>query len=315
MGSFQDGGLKHNNPLDLALWECAKIWAPGTAPDVVLSIGTGKDDSLKSPKAPHFRNVLNDGFLPRLCRSFMSSIDGERAWRDLANRLDDDVRADYFRLNVPFAGDEPRLDDLGYLDTLRTSVHLQPDGSRDRTKIAFALLVASFYFELDRVPTFEQGRYLCEGSIRCRNEPCAVIQSLRKMYGNRLEFTMDSGILGPLGVEDVCSVCRLYCKKAQFYVRHLGETVSMHLRVNGLERRKLSGFPHSMTWFVRQQHLNSPFGNAEHSIPGTFRCGVCKVLKLQPAGLRRKRGPDESPPPTGRKRARIFQGSRPEARR
>ena len=29
----------------------------------------------------------------------MSSLDGERAWRDITNRFDDATKADYFRLN------------------------------------------------------------------------------------------------------------------------------------------------------------------------------------------------------------------------
>ncbi|KAL6716956.1 hypothetical protein ACLMJK_004869 [Lecanora helva] len=309
LGSFQDGGLKHNNPMDLALWECTKIWCPGAAPDIVLSLGTGKGDSLKSPKAPHFRNVLNDGFVPRLCRSFMSSLDGERAWRDLANRLDEESKADYFRLNVPFSGEEPRLDDIRCIDELRASVHLQPDGLKDRTRVALALLMASFFFELDTLPSFEAGRYLCEGSIRCRNDPRAVIQLISKLYGDRLEFIVDTGTLGSLSVKDVCPVCYLFCKKARFYVRHLEETVNMQIRLNGLERRKLSGFPHSMAWFIHQQRLDSPFGNAEHSIPGNFRCGVCRSHPISP---NKKRGRDEgsSPPTTPRKRPRIFRGLR-----
>lgn len=154
LGSFQDGGLRHNDPMELALWECPKIWTSDTTPDVVLSLGTGKEDDLRSPKAPNFRNVLDDGFIPRLCRSFMSSLDGERAWRDLANRLDDNSRGNYFRLNVPFSGGEPRLDDVGRMDELRQSVHLQPEGPRDRKRIALAILVTSFYFELDTIPIF-----------------------------------------------------------------------------------------------------------------------------------------------------------------
>ena len=76
VGTFQDSGLKYNNPVDLALWESKQIWPPNTAPDIVLSLGTGTEDCLKSLKAPYFRHVLNDSFIPRLCRSFMSSLDG-----------------------------------------------------------------------------------------------------------------------------------------------------------------------------------------------------------------------------------------------
>ncbi len=294
--------------MDLALWECTKIWPPGTPLDVVLSLGTGKEDSLSSPRAPHFRNVLNDGFIPRLCRSFMSSLDGERAWRDLANRLDEDSKADYFRLNVSFPSDEPRLDDVGCMNDLRKSVHLQPEGPRDRTRIALALLVASFFFELDNLPTFEGGRYFCQGSIRCRNDPRAVIRALNKLYGDQLEFVMETGALGFLSATDVCATCHLFGKKAQFYVRHLEETVNIHLKVNGLERRKLSGFPHSMAWFVHQQQLDAPFGNAEHSVPGIFRCGACKVPSTIPFSLEssRKRGSEEVSSPSRKRTKRAF---------
>ena len=292
--------------MDLALWECGKIWGPSTALDVVLSLGTGKEDSLRSPKAPHFRNVISDGFIPRLCRSFMSSLDGERAWRDAANRLDEDSKADYFRLNVPFAGAEPRLDDVRYIDELKESVQLQLDGFRDRKRVALALLVATFFFELDTVPTFDKGRYYCRGVIRCRNEPRAVIQSLNKLYRDRLEFTLGSGTLGELSIGDICGAYQLYCKKAHFYVRHLEETVTMNLKVNGLERRKLSGFPHSMAWFVQQQRLDSPFGNAEHTSPGAMLCRACNTQQKD-AIPGRKRGSERGSSPA-RKRAKVSSG-------
>ena len=54
----------------------------------------------------------------------MSSIDGERSWRDLINRLDNEAKDNFFRLNIPFTGDEPRLDDVQCVDGLRQSVQL-----------------------------------------------------------------------------------------------------------------------------------------------------------------------------------------------
>ena len=238
----------------------------------------------------------------------MSSLDGERIWRDLANGLDEDSKADFFRLNVPFSGDEPRLDDIGCVNELRKSVHLQPEGLRDRSRIALALLVASFFFELENIPTFEGGQYLCRGFIRCRNEAQGVVQSLARLYGEKLEFTMETGTLGILSAADICTNCHLYCKKVSFYVRHLDESISMHLKVNVLERRKLSGFPHNMAWFVRQQHVDSPFGSAEHGSPGLLRCRACDGFQTSPeeSGCGRKRGLDEvSSPPLKSKRART----------
>ena len=155
------------------------------------------DDHPSSPKAPKFRHVFNDGFIPRLFRSLMSSLDSERTWRDLSNRLDDSSKADYFRLNVLFRGDEPRLDDVHCMDDLRRSVQLQPDGPKDTASIAFALLVASFYFELDTLPALEANRYYCRGFLRCRNNSRAVLNSLAKIHSN-LEFVTDFESLGTL---------------------------------------------------------------------------------------------------------------------
>ena len=232
------------------------------------------DDSPSSPKAPKFRHVFNDGFIPRLFRSFMSSLDGERTWRDVINRLDDSSKADYFRLNVSFQGDGPRLDDVRCIDELRRSVQLQPDGPRDRASIAFALLVASFYFELDTTPTFETNRYYCRGFLRCRNDSQAVLNSLAKIHSN-LEFVTDFESLGTLTSDDICSRCHIYCKRIQFSVRHPDDMVSINLKVHGLEQRKISGFPHSMTWFTRQQQLVAQFGNAAHDMPQLYRCRAC----------------------------------------
>ncbi|KAK3167630.1 hypothetical protein OEA41_010757 [Lepraria neglecta] len=279
LGSFQDGGLRHNNPTDLALWECPKLWPSSTSPDVVVSLGTGMDDNPSSPKAPKFRHVFNDGFIPRLFRLFMSSLDGERSSRDLVNRLDDSSKADYFRLNVSFRGDEPRLDDVQCMEDLRRSVQLQPDGPKDRASIVFALLVASFYLELDTetVPAFEANRYCCRGFLRCRNDSRAVLNSLAKIHSN-LEFITDFESLGTLTLDDICSRCHLYCRRVQFSVRHPDDVFSINLKVHGLEQRKISGFPHSVTWFIHQQQIDAQFGNAAHDKLQLYRCCPCGVF-------------------------------------
>jgi len=63
-------------------------------------------------KASHFRHVFNDDFIPRLCRSFMFSLDDERVWRELRNRLNDNAKIDYFRFNISINEDEIRIDDI-----------------------------------------------------------------------------------------------------------------------------------------------------------------------------------------------------------
>ena len=232
-------------------------------------------EDLSSPKAPTFRHVINDGFIPRLCRSFISSLDGERAWRDITNRLDESTRSDYFRLNVSFEGTEPPLDDIGCMTSLRRSVHLQPQGAQDRMNVASALLIASFYFELETPPLFQVGQYLCTGSIRCRNDFRAVCNSLATMHTNELEIVTETESLGVVTANDLCEVCRLYHKKVQFHVRQLEDIVTIFIRISGLERRKISGFPHTMQWFMTRQRLDAPFGRLDHDQPLLFKHEYC----------------------------------------
>ncbi|MCJ1473164.1 hypothetical protein MMC13_001815 [Lambiella insularis] len=151
VGTFQDGGLKHNNPVNLALWESRQIWPSISQPDLVLSLGTGTEIP-KSPSAPHFRHVFRDGFLPRIYRSFMSSLDGQNTWRDFVNHLDDESRRDYIRLNISLPTELLALDDESQMERLRQSVHLQFPLEQDDLETAFAIMVSRFFFELDAIP-------------------------------------------------------------------------------------------------------------------------------------------------------------------
>ena len=111
--------MRHNNPINLALWESRHIWPVIHKPDIVLSLGTGVEKETLFPRAPNFRNLIQDGFLSRLKRSFVSLLTGQGPWRELWNRLDDQAREDYFRLNIFFPGEAPPMDDVNHMDELR----------------------------------------------------------------------------------------------------------------------------------------------------------------------------------------------------
>ena len=122
MGKFQDGALRHNNPISIALWECDRIWPRETPKDVVLSLGTGRTAIVTTPQAVSPDHTVNSKFIPRLCRSFLTGLDGEMAWRQLLNHVGRDDEKRYFRLNVDLAGPEPRLDDLRAMEQLSREV-------------------------------------------------------------------------------------------------------------------------------------------------------------------------------------------------
>ena len=306
LGTFQDGGLRHNNPVDLALWECGKIWNTSISPDVVVSLGTGTEEDLRTPRAPHFRHVFNDGFIPRLCRSFMSSLDGERAWRDLQNRLDDKLRADFFRFNITLSEDGSKLDDVGQMEQLKRCVQLHPTGNDDRIHTASALLIGSFFFELQCLPVFEAGRYLCQGWIRCRNDFDSIFHSLTNMHGSSGEFQVNTERLGQVNPKDLCRSCGTYRKRIAFYVKELEDTVTIKVAFRERVTRKVSGFPNCMRWFIEQQHLAADFGSLHHDIASRPCCLACqepepsdvqRLLRKRKACLRRD---------TKRKRPRLH---------
>ncbi|TKA60681.1 hypothetical protein B0A55_12855, partial [Friedmanniomyces simplex] len=69
----------------------------------------------------------------------------------------------YFRLNVQFGAQEPRLDDITAMDKLSRDVNLSKDDEQ-LTQIKLALLASSFFFELKRAPKFDaSGFYICQG--------------------------------------------------------------------------------------------------------------------------------------------------------
>ncbi|TKA52200.1 hypothetical protein B0A55_13006, partial [Friedmanniomyces simplex] len=77
-----------------------------------------------------------------------------------------DAEHRYFRLNVQFGGQEPRLDDIGAMEKLSQDVNLSKN-DQQLTEIKLALLASSFFFELKRAPKFDaSGFYICQGEIR-----------------------------------------------------------------------------------------------------------------------------------------------------
>lgn len=233
---------------------------------MVLCLGTGTEDG---PKAPHFRHVFDDGFIPRLCRSFMSSLDGERVWHGLLNPLDEDAKADYFRLNIPLRGSEPRLDDVKQMEDLREYVQLQPSGHEDRIQIASALITTSFFFELERKPIINHDHFSCLG--------------------------VNDIVLGAVSTQDICKRCHLYRKKITFSVRHLEDQMTMYVNLGAASKQRISGFPHSMLWFIDQQRFDGEFERDDHDASTRQGCRSCALTLGMACGRKRNFSTSLSP--------------------
>ena len=214
-------------------------------PDVVVSMRTGTTlNKSPSPSVPKSSHIILDGFVPRLWRSWLSSLDGEAIWRSLWNNLDEVARAYYFRTNVYLPHDALAIDDVGCMDQLRDCVHTQPHNNHFRQIAAFALLVACFYFELTSLPLFQNRKVYCKGAIRCRLKGPVTYQALDRVHRSELVFLAENEVIGYYkGDNDLCSVCHRYQKKVKFTIRHVNEPMTISFKSNLQGKRKMSGFP------------------------------------------------------------------------
>lgn len=207
----------------------------------------------------------------------MSSIDGQRVWQDVLNRLDQRTRENYFRLNVFLPHAEPAIDDISSMPGLRSSVHGHSQFKKDCAEVATALLVSSYYLELTDLPVFFSGKYLCSGSIRSRLSGHACTAASERLLGRDWSFVTDSEVLGHYkGQQDLCPKCSRYCRKVRFTVRHPCEVLTVYIQQDSDSRkRKISGFPRSVRWFLSVQSLDWAFGTPHQDADLNHSCEAC----------------------------------------
>lgn len=155
----------------------------------------------------------------------------------------------------------PTIDDISCIPHLRNSVHSQPDGANTRIELVGALLTASFFFELNALPEQRDGFFRCHGRVCLRNHSYGVVQALAKAVPGKLAFMNDDGFLTAFdGVQDICLQCYRYRRPVTFHVRDLSSMVTIYLHGKSMPKRRISGFPQTLQWFVNQQKLNAVFG-------------------------------------------------------
>lgn len=276
LGSFQDGGLRHNNPIKIALNEMKQICPRSTDPDFVLSLGTGAaaEKPIKLIPSCHW---LVDGFLSRLGRSLVYSLNGEHPWRDLMNVLDEAKKASFVRLNIPFRlGEKIRLDDTSKIEYLMTSVKQQKDLVQKQSVIVLFLMASAFYFELASMPQFHNGCFEVSGFLQCRSDAKKILEVLTKHF-KTVSVVTDMASFGVLDQAAICGVCSRLRMPLVFRVPSLSDIVKVSLVTEVGQTRQISGSPNSMSWYVQQQGLDSSFGHQDHSITGERLCRHCGV--------------------------------------
>jgi hypothetical protein len=261
-GTFQDGGVRANNPLTTARRESAIIWPAAGRADLIISIGTGFVPEPPELKDFPFRGILRDGFIPRLIRAllFGPAMDGQQAWRDALDNIPSDEQEDIFRLDQSLTGTLPELDNVDRMEELSDLPYVIPD------ELVRAVLATSFFFELDEVPIESHGVYHCQGSILCvEREPRHMVAEILTEFPGAQFALVGGSYLGPVGDDDGCRVCGYYRKRVSFQVPSLDENLSL---VIDSQRgcRRIGGFPVSMSVILEKQQADAAFGRPDHRV-------------------------------------------------
>jgi hypothetical protein len=261
LGTYQDGGLQHNNPASIAQWERHFLWPTKRDPDFALSLGTGFAAESAS------LGLTIPRFYKRLFNSFMRNLDSEDAWKRYYNSLDPKVRPRYHRLNVKFTGPEPSLDDANQIPCLKDVALRKIDEDNIAIKSVVDLMLASmFYFELDALPIRDGDNYLCLGYIRCRLD--LPVEGLHYLY-SQLRETSSWFLIQGSPIHCVQSIPKgppPFKRRVNFRAESIDEVIAFSLGGITSTVRPLSGFPTSLRKLIEDQGLEKPFGTLDHVV-------------------------------------------------
>jgi hypothetical protein len=288
IGSFQDGGLKHNFAGEIAYQVSHRIWPTAIGSPRMLSLGTGKAQS--SDQTPHFRHIFRDSFIRRGFDAWLSTMESDSDWKKWRGRLSESVKSDSHRLDVSL-GNVPRsIDAVEAMEDYRNLVILQTGSARMAKDAATTLLISRLFFVVGTLPEDTTIPFWCRGSVRCKGPARAVILALENLYPDGLSYVSDCGSIDTFGgLDNLCSSCGCYNRSISFLTRHLDCTVNVYIQTSSKRRWRLSGFPESVASFVSGQGLRSSFGHDNHGHPCREPCQSCDVIQSSVRGRRRKR--------------------------
>ena len=278
-----------NNPCVLAYSEAQRLWPAVSTPDVFLSLGTGMESS--NGTTSRYRNFIFDGFTMRFWRSIKAKHNTEKRWREFRNSIKDSYREDYQRFN-PALPSGARIDNAALIPRLRNIVRDDPQWNVFFTHVARFLLISAFYFELDCYPSRQNEDYLVQGAVKCRLPAMNVIQDLESLGIRYVHFSTDiADLTGERSLrQDFCHTCSRYICPVQFFVKHPSDSICISLKTTSNIRRKISGCPHPISWFIDQQGLTPDHGDFETSRRVGLECPACSPPKRQAFGKRDSTG-------------------------
>jgi hypothetical protein len=154
---FWDGGVYHNNPINIAERERKLIWPDlvDQEPDVVVSIGTLYCSKTKTKQAAKWVPsttgiVAHLKILATMASDHLhTSLDSQRTWDDFVSvrGLPARDQCRYVRLNPELDVQPPKLDDVDKLQYLQEETRRRIGGDQRLKRLARRLLATCFYFD------------------------------------------------------------------------------------------------------------------------------------------------------------------------
>jgi hypothetical protein len=251
VGTFQDSGALENDPLPSALLEHLALFPKLKAPDFVISLGTGEPAQTNyDVSTKDRRNRRKYKMFQRIKDLFMERM-RERT-----------VRKVYKRIVGRSHSTEPRLDNTEVIPELIAKVEADKSLSKSINNAADCLIASLFYFELDSMPEWRDGRYLLNGRILCsiRRNDTAFHGLLTKMAQIPAKFWINDGEIAKW-VSDVPEKDQNFCIRIQM---ETSDEFTVSIRhICGTEY-SISGSPFSVKSLVEAQGLHAHFGRADH---------------------------------------------------
>lgn len=169
---FQDGGLKNNNPIGLAVAEARDAWTDCHDVDIAVSVGTGWSDSRVAYKDA-VCSRFSYGWLKRCIDTFENNLDSAKLWSDYKRSLKKELEERHHRLDVKFPGTLPTLDSTNEIEDLDTKTKEYFEHGEARAQLrqtAEALLSSLFYPVVGEISKVSEGYFAVECRILCRLE-------------------------------------------------------------------------------------------------------------------------------------------------
>lgn len=290
---MQDGGVRANNPVSIALKESVVIWPAAGGHDLLISVGTGFSASNCRSNGSSVGNIFKDGAVPRLLRAAISSptMDGEQGFYEALNYIPHHMRGDIHRLNYAVTCPLPKLDDVDKLAQLEVLTYSVSDDL-----VRAVLVTGFFFFEIDQTPVSKNGSYFCQGSVLCRSSRARYLaKRVAEEFPGGVYQTTRGYSLGPIDEDDGCRECGYYRKKVAFHVKSLEEIIAIEVATSSY-RRKIGGFPRSVQDILNDQQAFARFGRPDHSLsawPPRRTCfcvrGSRRAIQFLEPGISRKR--------------------------